>query len=428
MKGAEYLLDGYATRGKPKTVTKDGIQYTVQYYQGEHQNEFTMRSPLGNVFLYENNVLKQQWKEIENDKKVGEFIRYKNGRVDFFQRFQDILGQTNWNRISNHKKGLRMEIWSVKTGHLLYHGEFNNKRQREGWGIEYDEESGNVVVEGIWRKGALKEVIRCFNGDVMTELKRNGSESLDPMKRIPIYVGGFRYDEDNETFVREGKGCLIDEKSGIATRECEWKDGKEVSGVNLNDGWYNPFCVEITITESKELENVRFEMTNLKISSNSCNDVKELDLERFEWLQSIEIGDDCFGSVQTFKIDGLDRLKSLKIGKNSFTQKKNSYGNDESKSFHILNCESLKSIQIGEWSFSDFGGEFELKNLPQLQSIQIGTIGSDSFNFFYSSFVIRGIELKLNIEMIRSSKSTIHCDRKISIPIYSINHNCRYCI
>ena len=41
----------------------------------------------------------------------------------------------------------------------------------------------------------------------------------------------------------------------------------------------------------------------------------------------------------------------------------------------------MESSQIGEWSFRDFGGEFELKNLPQLQSIQIGTIGNDSYNF-----------------------------------------------
>ena len=112
--------------------------------------------------------------------------------------------------------------------------------------------------------------------------------------------------------------------------------------------------------------------------------------------------------MKTFKIDGLNRLKSLKIGKNSFTQKKNSYGNDQSKSFHILNCESLKSIQIGEYSFSDFAGVFELKNLPQLQSIQIGTVGSKSYNFYRSSFMIRGIEMILNTIMNRSSKSTIH--------------------
>ena len=114
-------------------------------------------------------------------------------------------------------------------------------------------------------------------------------------------------------------------------------------------------------------------------------------------MKSIEIGDDCFGLVKTFKIDGLNRLKTLKIGKKSFTNKKKSYGNDVSKSFHILNCESLESIQMGKCSFSDFGGELKLKNLPQLQSIQIGTIGSDSCNFCYSSYVIRGIDLKLYI-------------------------------
>ena len=132
------------------------------------------------------------------------------------------------------------------------------------------------------------------------------------------------------------------------------------------------------------------------------------DFSRFSVIESIEIGDDCFGSVKTFQIDGLNRLKTIKIGNNSFTQEKNGDGYIASKSFHILNCESLESIQIGEYSFSDFAGDFELKNLPQLQSIQIGTIGSDSYNFFGSSFVIRGIELILNIVMIRSSESTIH--------------------
>ena len=84
-------------------------------------------------------------------------------------------------------------------------------------------------------------------------------------------------------------------------------------------------------------------------------------------------------------------MKSLKIGKNSFTQLKYSWGNNESKSFHILNCESLESIEIGEFSFSDFGGEFELRNLPSLQSIQIGIEQRNSNCFYSSSFVIRGI-------------------------------------
>ena len=131
-------------------------------------------------------------------------------------------------------------------------------------------------------------------------------------------------------------------------------------------------------------------------------------MNNLDSLESIEIADDSFGSVSTFQIDGLNQLKTIKIGKNSFTRQKNSYGNDASKSFHILNCESLESIQIGQYSFSDFAGEFELKNLTQLQSIQIGTVGSYSYNFYYNSFEIEGIYMILNVVMNRSSIITIH--------------------
>ena len=168
------------------------------------------------------------------------------------------------------------------------------------------------------------------------------------------------------------------------------------------------------------IESIESSVTSIALPNWLCNDgnYKTFDISRFTVLESLDIGNDSFSYVQTFKIDGLRRLRMLKIGQNSFTQVKGGpwnayyYG---SKSFHILNCESLESIQIGEYSFSDFGGEFELKNLPQLQSIQIGRIGSDSWNFYGNSFVIRGIDLILNIVMIRSSKSTIHYIGRYSI-------------
>ena len=146
------------------------------------------------------------------------------------------------------------------------------------------------------------------------------------------------------------------------------------------------------------IQSMNSSITSIVLPDWTCNDLYYtiFDFSRFTLLESIEIGDDCFGSVKTFKIDGLNRLKTIKIGKNSLTNSKNGFGDDESKSFHILNCESLESIQIGEYSFSDFAGEFELKNLPQLQSIQIGTIGAESYNFYNSSFVIGGIEMILN--------------------------------
>ena len=147
------------------------------------------------------------------------------------------------------------------------------------------------------------------------------------------------------------------------------------------------------------IQSLNSSVNSIIIPGWACRDKEYtiFDFSRFTLVESIEIGDGSFESVKTFKIDGLNRLKTIKIGSNSFTQEKSWFGNDESKSFHILNCESLQSIQIGEYSFSDFGGEFELNNLPQLQSIQIGTIGCDSSNFWGSSFVIRGIDMILNI-------------------------------
>ena len=146
------------------------------------------------------------------------------------------------------------------------------------------------------------------------------------------------------------------------------------------------------------IQSINTRISAISLPNWTCNDTDyiEFDFSRFVTLQSLSIGDDSFSYVQTFKIDGLNRLKSIKIGKNSFTQVKggpNASYHFDCKSFHILNCQSLESIQIGHYSFLDFAGEFELKNLPQLQSIQIGTVGSDSSNFCYSSFRIGGIEL-----------------------------------
>ena len=191
---------------------------------------------------------------------------------------------------------------------------------------------------------------------------------------------------------RFGSGKVYD-RSGKFVKECVWVNGIESKNRYKGNG----------------RKPMNMGMKHLKLTNNCV--LVDWDVSWLLNLESIEIGNECFESMQTFKIDGLNRLKTIKIGNNSFTQEKNGYGNDKSKSFHILNCESLKSIQIGEYSFSDYAGEFEMKNLPQLQSIQIGTIGGKSTNFYWSSFVIRGIELILNIVMIRSSKSTIHYTR-----------------
>ena len=267
--------------------------------------------------------------------------------------------------------------------------------------ISYNEEQSILVVEGIVD---LDHGSR-FEGLVLKDEKEGkigipfgygemyDDDGLLIYKGIMIDWKRFGYGTSyHDTGLKEYEGYWCDDKrfgngkvfdrKGDLLKECEWIIGNE-SNIDYEGNGSEPM-------------NIR--MKHLKLTDNCV--LTDWDVSWFLNLESIEIGNESFGLVKTFQIDGLNRLKSLKIGNNSFTQKIYGTRDDKSKSFHILNCESLKFIHIGEFSFSDYGGEFELKNLPQLQSIEIGSIGSDSFNFYGSSFVIRGSYLILNIEFV----------------------------
>ena len=261
--------------------------------------------------------------------------------------------------------------------------------------ISYDEEQSIRVVEGIVD---LDHGSR-FEGLVLKDEKEG-------KMGIPFGYGEM-YDDDGLLLY---KGIMINWKrfgygtsyhdNGLIEYEGYWCDDNRFGigkvydryGKLVNECfWVNGIESDIEDYEGDGSEPMNMGIKHLKLTDNCV--LVDWDVLWFLNLESIEIGNDCFKSVQTFQIDGLNRLKTIKIGKNSFTQTKTCRGNDKSKSFHILNCESLEFIQIGEWSFSDFAGEFELKNLPQLQSIQIGSVLGASNNFYNSSFVVRGIEL-----------------------------------
>ena len=409
-------------------------------YQGDHSNEYLLSEMKdgkveGRCQLFNHGILSLAWMT-KNGKRVGNITEYRNGKALQRENWDSILGNDGDRRIiENSKEGLIMTIRCKCENDeendddiMIYRGGFDEEMNRDGYGIEYDiENDGKEKIEGYWLKDKLIQIVREFDVDnnQMIEYAANNSKNgnVEILNRIPIYIGG--YSMENGKYVRHGLGYLIDEASGTAIRESEWEHGLEKKGgIDLYEGWYvkgmkesirsvlkneNPDKMEsvgkndhiptkrVEIHNNSELNKMDWTVTDLVTCANSDYDLRLLDLNRFEWLRSLEISDNCFESVKTFKIDGLNRLKTIKIGSNSFTQAKNSYGDDKSKSFHILNCESLESIQIGQYSFSDFAGDFELKNLPQLQSIQIGKIDRDSRNFYYSSFVIRGIDMIWNI-------------------------------
>ena len=100
-------------------------------------------------------------------------------------------------------------------------------------------------------------------------------------------------------------------------------------------------------------------------------------------LKRIEIGNDSYGDVREFDLEGLSELESVMIGQDSFRidDKERNDG-----SYRIVNCPKLKSIQIGYETLYDYHS-FELNNLPSLQSIDIG----NSCFQYASSFSLTGL-------------------------------------
>ena len=162
-----------------------------------------------------------------------------------------------------------------------------------------------------------------------------------------------------------------------------------------------------TLHNFNSLESIDSNIKSIHLPDRTCNDegYTTLDFSRFILLEELEIGSNSFKFINKFIIDGMNHLKSLKIGINSFTSK---FGdNNSSRSFQILNCNELESIEIGPFSFVDYGNRFELVNLPKLSTIKIGETEVNSSNFYYSSFEIKSI-IDMILLMNRSSSFEFH--------------------
>ena len=104
LKGSEFLLDGYITRGEAKEITIGGCNYSLQYYQGDHEDEYTL-TRAGKVCLFQNGILKMYYELDADENEIGDFTRFENGCVAVVQSFDEILDQHYFHRIINHVRG-----------------------------------------------------------------------------------------------------------------------------------------------------------------------------------------------------------------------------------------------------------------------------------------------------------------------------------
>ena len=146
-----------------------------------------------------------------------------------------------------------------------------------------------------------------------------------------------------------------------------------------------------TICTKSDFMSLDNSVTHLSVGSN-CNDASltVLDLSRFLYLRQLVVGDESLMYVNEVKLIGLNVLRNVTIGMNSFTKKKNSYGNDPNRHFYLKSCPRLKSLKMDRYSFSDYS-VIEIENVDALEVIEMGDLNEESYNFYYASLELKSI-------------------------------------
>ena len=230
--------------------------------------------------------------------------------------------------------------------------------QPYGWGVVYDSENRKMY-EGF----RIGEVNVCYSTRYYSD------------------IGVIEYKGEICEGKRWGRGIQYD-RNGKTVYDGEWMNDEHLSKrVVLNE-------------ENQFLHN---HIEELFVLHNSCNGPEwaALDLGFISHLRLLEVGDECFKYVDEVKLIGLSKLERVVIGMNCFTKKQYGCGNDPDRHFYLKNCERVKELKIGYWSFSDYT-VCEIENVPSLEVIEMGEMDEKSFNFSHAS-----LELKSDSERMR---------------------------
>ena len=84
----------------------------------------------------------------------------------------------------------------------------------------------------------------------------------------------------------------------------------------------------------------------IEVKNGMCNNeaFEEWEMNEYVRLRELIVGDECFQFVKDLKIVGLNALEKVEIGKQCFCKASGGV-------FEMRNCEKLKSVKIGDNSF-----------------------------------------------------------------------------
>ena len=156
---------------------------------------------------------------------------------------------------------------------------------------------------------------------------------------------------------------------------------------------YMPFYTKnATVCSMSDLTSIESGVTHITVSNNCGNEntAASLYFTRFTQLKELVIGDNCFMNVDQLNLIGLSKLRSVVIGENSFTKKKNGFGKESNRRFYVKNCPSLRELRVGRYSFSDYASAV-IEGNDALEVIAMGELSSESFNFYSASLELKSV-------------------------------------
>lgn len=147
---------------------------------------------------------------------------------------------------------------------------------------------------------------------------------------------------------------------------------------------------DANVHKKAELMKLSSAVTQLIVDCDCCNDkaLKKLAFSKWPLLSVIEIGSYSFKHVDVVELNGLSRLERVVIGRNSFSKQKSSIGNYPAGRFYLKDCEKVRELKIGRYSFNDYG-VCAIENDASLEEIEMGEVTTENYNFYYASLSLK---------------------------------------
>ena len=224
--------------------------------------------------------------------------------------------------------------------------------QPYGWGVLFNAD-GEKVYEGF----RLKDVSVCYGRSYYPDIQMVEYEG-------EVYDGK-----------RWGRGTQYDRK-GNRVFDGEWMNNE------------TKMARRVILNGEKLLLHNHIEELVVMENGWKGREWRVLDLSFMPKLRLLEVGDKCFEYVDEVRLIGLNRLESVVIGERCFTKHKNDWSYDTNRAFALKNCERLRELKMGCYSFSDYD-VCEIENVPSLEVIEMGELSDVSSNFEYGSLQLK---------------------------------------